>query len=121
MRSSVLIVDDHAGFRSRARALLTRAGYEVVGEAADGRSGVRAAAELEPELVLLDVQLPDITGFDVARALHQVARPPAVVLVSSRDASDYGRRIRDCGADGFIPKDELSAASLRALLDGSDR
>lgn len=119
MRSSVLIVDDHAGFRSRARTLLTRAGYEVVGEAGDGESGVRAAAELAPQLVLLDVQLPDISGFEVARRLNRATgHAPDIVLVSSREASDYGRRVHECGARGFVTKDELTAAALDAVLEG---
>src|SRR5215468_4139563 len=88
VRRSVLIVDDHAG--SRARALLVAAGYEVAGEAGDGESGVRAARDLRPEVVLLDVQLPDISGFEVARRIHEDPDPPAIILISSRDATDYG-------------------------------
>lgn len=116
MNQRVLIVDDHPGFRARARVLLAVAGYEVVGEAADGESAVRVAAELLPDVVLLDVQLPDISGFEVARRIGGWRRPPVIVLISSRDATDYGRRIQRSGARGFIAKDELSAGALSALL-----
>ena len=118
MPCSVLIVDDHPGFRARARALLAAAGYQVVGEAADGESGVRVARDLSPDVVLLDVQLPDITGFEVVRRVHSEPDPPAIVLISSRDATDYGRRIGRSGALGFISKSELSARTLGALLQG---
>jgi DNA-binding NarL/FixJ family response regulator len=121
MRCSVLIVDDHTGFRSSARMLLTTSGYDVIGEACDGESAVRAAGDLRPELVLLDVQLPDNTGFEVAHRLCEGPDPPTVVLVSSRDASDYGSRISRSGARGFIPKDELSGETLDALLTGRPR
>jgi len=121
MPCSVLIVDDHPGFRARARALLAAAGYQVVGEAADGESGVRVARDLSPDVVLLDVQLPDITGFEVARRVHSAPDPPAVVLISSRDATDYGRRVGRSGALGFISKSELSGRALGALLDSSRR
>jgi DNA-binding NarL/FixJ family response regulator len=118
---SVLIVDDHPGFRAQARALLVAAGYEVVGEAADGESGVRVARELSPDVVLVDVQLPDSTGFEVVRLMAAGTGPPAVILISSRDASDYGRGIERSGALGFICKAELSAATLAAVLSGPGR
>jgi DNA-binding NarL/FixJ family response regulator len=115
----VLIVDDHPGFRAQARALLMAAGYEVVGEAADGESGVRVAGELAPDVVLLDIHLPDITGFEVVQRVGSGPGRPAIVLISSRDASDYGRRIERSGARGFIAKAELSARTLAAVLGRS--
>ena len=117
MARTVLIVDDHAGFRTQARALLERAGYDVVGEAGDGGSGLLAVDRLQPEVVLLDVQLPDLIGFDVARRILERDDPPAIILVSSRDAADYGGRIDRSGARGFISKTELSAGALAALLE----
>ena len=113
---NVLIVDDHAGFRTQARALLEAEGFDVVGEAADGASGLDAAAELGPQLVLLDVHLPDIDGFEVAQRLTNGGGGPAVVLVSSRDGADFGSLVGRSGAKGFIPKGELSGAALRALI-----
>ncbi len=121
MARSVLIVDDHPGFRAQARALLAAAGYDVVGEAADGQSGVRVARDLSPDVVLLDVQLPDLTGFEVVRLVRDAPDPPVVVLISSREAADYGRRIERSGARGFISKAELSARALAAVLEGSGR
>lgn len=114
MGRTVLIVDDHEGFRGVARLLLQVEGYDVVGEAQDGRSAMEAASALRPEVVLLDVHLPDVDGFSVARTLTQDHPSPAVVLVSARDA-DPGR-LRSCGALGFLPKEELSGARLAMLL-----
>ena len=113
---SVLIVDDHAGFRARAREMLGSAGYHVVAEAADGAGGIGAARRLRPGVVLLDVQLPDITGFEVARVLVAGPSPPVVVLVSAREAVDYGGLIERSGAAGFVSKSDLTARSLSVLI-----
>jgi DNA-binding NarL/FixJ family response regulator len=111
-----LIVDDHAGFRTRARTLLESEGFEVVGEAADADSALAATRDLAPDVVLLDVQLPDLDGFEVAKRLTSNGDGPAVVLISSRSATDLGSLVRSCGARGFIAKDELSGDRLRSLL-----
>ena len=116
MPRTVLIVDDHPSFRATARRLLQAEGFDVVGEAENGADAVRKVRELHPEVVLLDVQLPDLNGFDVANVLCRNGSASAVVLVSSRDACDYGDLIPACGARGFIPKAELSGASIQALL-----
>ena len=116
MAPSVLIVDDHAAFRTFARTLLQSEGFQIVGEAEDGASAIATAARLRPAVVLLDVQLPDLDGFAVAERLAAEADPPQVVLVSSRDASSYRRRLEGTRARGFIPKSELSGAALSALL-----
>jgi DNA-binding NarL/FixJ family response regulator len=113
---TVLIVDDHPSFRASARTLLEAEGYEVVGEAEDGESALRAVAELHPDLVLLDIQLPDLDGFEVAERLKELDERPAVVLTSSRDGKDYARCIECSGAKGFVAKAELSGAALHALL-----
>ena len=112
----VLIVDDHPSFRASARALLEAEGFEVVGEAEDGRSAIEAVRTLEPDLVLLDVQLPDIDGFEVTSCVCVNGRGPAVVLTSSRDAADFGPLVARCGARGFVPKAELSGAALATLM-----
>jgi DNA-binding NarL/FixJ family response regulator len=116
VQKRVLIVDDHQPFRAVARALLEGAGYIVAGEAADAAEALAAVAAHAPDAVLLDVQLPDRDGFAVATELA-AADGPAVVLVSSRDAVDYGRRVATCGARGFISKSKLSAAAVAALLE----
>ncbi len=111
----MLIVDDHAGFRSFARALLEAEGYDVVGEAEDGQSALLAAATLRPEVVLLDVVLPDIDGFLVCAALSEDADGPAIVMTSSRGVSSYRRRLARSSARGFIAKSDLSGPSLEEL------
>jgi DNA-binding NarL/FixJ family response regulator len=116
MRCGVLIVDDNAGFRARARHLLESEGFSVVGEAADGDSALAATPRLEPDVVLLDVQLPDLDGFEVAKRLTSNGPGPAVVLVSSREGTDFGSLVCASGARGFIAKHELSGERLRALL-----
>ena len=116
MEPTVLIVDDHPGFRSAARALLEADGFDVIGEAADGESALAAAERLRPGLVVLDIQLPDLNGFAVAERLASSQSAPAVVLVSSRTASSYRRRLAASPALGFVAKSELSGAALSALL-----
>ena len=117
MARSVLIVDDHPSFRASARAMLESAGFDVVAESADGTSALARVDELEPDVVLLDVQLPDMSGFDVCDALRRRnGASPLVVLVSSRDECDYGDLVSSCGARGFLPKAELSGEAVASLL-----
>jgi DNA-binding NarL/FixJ family response regulator len=118
--NTILIVDDHASFRVQARALLEADGFIVIGEAADGNTGLSAARSLRPDLVLLDIGLPDVEGFEIARALAADGPPPFVVLTSSREASAYGPRLASSRVLGFIAKDELTGAAIRALVvDGT--
>ena len=118
MATTVLIVDDHPSFRAIARALLEAEGLEVVGEAEDGAGAIAAAEELRPDLVLLDVQLPDLDGFEVARRLSaRNGSGPAVVMTSSRELCDFGPLVAECGARGFVPKAELSVARITALVE----
>jgi two-component system nitrate/nitrite response regulator NarL len=119
VRATVLIVDDHAGFRRFARRLLEADGFVVVGEASDGASAVAAARTLRPQLVLLDVLLPDMDGFEVADALAREPVPPLVVLTSSRDASDLAMRLERAAATGFVHKSELSGPALAALIEAA--
>ncbi len=113
---TVLVVDDHAEFRVLARELLAKAGYDVVGEAADGSAALTATKRLRPGVVLLDVQLPDLDGFAVAERLAQLDDAPIVLMTSSRDASAYRRRLAVSSARAFIAKAELSAAALAEAL-----
>ena len=114
--TTILIVDDHASFRLQARALLETQGFEVVGEAPDGLAAIELAGSLRPEIVLLDIGLPDFDGFEVARQLAAGDACPAVVLTSSREAAAYGPRLASSPAVGFIAKDELSGPALAALV-----
>ena len=114
--TTVLIVDDHPAFRKSARHLLEAEGFVVVGEAEDGHGALEQVAKLAPDLVLLDIQLPDIDGFAVAEELGRRSGSPKIVLTSSRDAGDYGARIAESGARGFVPKGELSGAAIDLLL-----
>jgi DNA-binding NarL/FixJ family response regulator len=117
MGKTVLIVDDHPSFRASARRMLEADGYEVVGEAEDGGAALAAAQRLRPGLVLLDVRLPDIDGFEVAkRLLDANGGTPQIVLTSSHDSTDLGEAIGASGARGFIPKAELTGTALAALL-----
>ncbi|AMB57746.1 response regulator [Microterricola viridarii] len=115
MNARVLIVDDHPGFREQARRLLELEAFIVVGDTATAEGGVQLASILTPDLILLDVMLPDAVGFDVVPLLREQGAV-VIVLISSHDRSDYGCRIELCGADGFIPKDELSGESLRQFV-----
>jgi two-component system response regulator EvgA len=109
-------VDDHASFRLSAKRVLEDAGYDVIGEARDGQSAIAAARDLCPDVVLLDVELPDIDGFEVAPRLAVGDYAPTVILTSSRDCSEFGGIIAVSGARGFLPKGELSGPALAALL-----
>jgi DNA-binding NarL/FixJ family response regulator len=111
--STVLIVDDQPEFRLLARDLLEAEGFVVVGEAGDARAAVNAARDLRPDVVLLDVRLPDGSGVDVARTISAWAAPPSVVLTST---ADYTQAARNCGAVGFILKSRLSGAELRTAI-----
>ena len=113
----VLIVDDHAAFRSFAHRVLVADGLVVVGEAADGAAAIEAAPRLRPDVVLLDVGLPDMDGFAVAAALGAQDQAPAVVLVSSRSRDDYGSLVDASSAVGFIAKSALSGDLVRRLLE----
>jgi DNA-binding NarL/FixJ family response regulator len=117
VKGSVLIVDDHSAFRASARSLLEEEGYEVVGETDSGEAAVELVRELAPDVVLLDVALPDLSGLEVAERLAD--NRSKVVLVSSRDPRDFGARFRQSSAVGFIPKDDLSAETLKELLEDS--
>lgn len=116
MGARVLIVDDHAGFRAHARRFLECEGYDVVGEAADSESALEAARELAPDIVLVDVHLPDFDGFELTSRLGDLADPPDVVLTSSHDGVEFEPSVSDCGACGFVPKAELSRDAIEELL-----
>ena len=119
MRETVVIVDDNDAFRARARALLDGEGYEVIGEAADGASALRVLRELEPDLALLDVQLPYTDGFPRAERLGEVGTRSAIIFISTRDAADYAGDVAACGALGFISKSRLCGPAVREILEAT--
>jgi CheY-like chemotaxis protein len=112
----VLIIDDNNAFRAAARQLLERGGFIVVAEAASGTDAVEDAKTHRPDLALVDLQLPDFDGFEVAVRLSHLDPAPKVILTSSLDAADFGALVTSSSALGFIPKAELSAQAIDALL-----
>lgn len=116
MSRTLLVVDDHADFRAMARRVLDGAAFTVVAEAATAREALAVAHRLKPDVVVLDVALPDGNGFDVAYALVNAVPPPDVVLVSSRDWGRLSQRVRRSGARGFLPKEELTVAAVEAMI-----
>jgi DNA-binding NarL/FixJ family response regulator len=116
MRRTIVIVDDNPRFRVRARRWLEADGYTVVADAVDGAAALAAVKRYGPDVVLLDVQLPDMSGLAVAECLAADPEAPAVVLTSTRDAADFGDRVARCGARGFVPKAELCGPAVSALL-----
>jgi DNA-binding NarL/FixJ family response regulator len=110
------MIGDIPRFRSRARRWLEASGFAVVAEAANGRSALEATREHRPAIVLLDVELPDMSGLSVAARLAREPDAPAVILTSTHDPADYGDRAARCGARGFVPKAELSGEALSQLL-----
>jgi DNA-binding NarL/FixJ family response regulator len=115
--STILIIDDDPRFRNQAGELLEADGFVVIGESVDGASGLEAAQSLRPDFVLIDIGLPDVDGVELARRLPVDGWRPLVVLTSSRDARAYGRRLTDGPSLGFIPKEQVSGAAIRALMD----
>jgi DNA-binding NarL/FixJ family response regulator len=111
---TVLVVDDHPAFRASARRLLELEGLAVIGEAETGEAGLRLARDLDPDVVLLDLGLPDLSGFDVAERLAHTGTK--VVLVSSRAQKDLGPRVEESGALGFISKERLSGEAIADLV-----
>jgi CheY-like chemotaxis protein len=114
---TVLIVDDHLSFRATARTLLESEGFEVVGEAGDGSEALESVKRLRPDVVLLDVQLPDMDGFEIAAQMGTNGDRPQIILTSSRDAAEFGSLIERSPALGFVPKAELSGGRLAELLE----
>jgi DNA-binding NarL/FixJ family response regulator len=114
---TILIVDDHPSFLAAARLLLEAEGFAVVGVAADGASAVAETLRLAPDVVLLDVGLPDLNGFEVAARLRDAGAASAIVFTSTRDRSDFGRAITESGARGFVAKGELSGTAVEALIE----
>jgi DNA-binding NarL/FixJ family response regulator len=116
MDHRVLVVDDNRAFRAAARQLLELAGFAVIAEAESGAAGVEEARTHSPDVAIVDVQLPDFDGFEVAERLSELDVPPRVILISSLDGADFGALVAGSPALGFVPKAELSASLIDALL-----
>ena len=116
MSRRLLIVDDNPRFRGLARRLLEGEGYDIVGEVGTAGDALVATRELSPEVVLLDVSLPDGSGFDVAAAIARECPEAAVLLTSTHGRGDFEQLAESCGARGFVPKDELSGREVARLL-----
>jgi CheY-like chemotaxis protein len=112
---TVVLVDDDGRFRWSASRALTADGLEIVAEVADGPAALAAVAAWAPDVVLVDIGLPEMDGPEVARRLRDSGSGATVILISSRDA-DYGRRVAAGIAAGFIPKNELSRTSIQAIV-----
>jgi DNA-binding response OmpR family regulator len=118
MVQTILVVDDHPSFVAAARFVLESEGFTVVAVARDGESAVAETLRLAPDIVLLDVSLPDIDGFETAARIRAAGAKAAIVFTSSRDRADFGSLIADSGGRGFIAKAELTGDGVRALLAG---
>jgi DNA-binding NarL/FixJ family response regulator len=119
MSRTIVLVDDDEGFRRWARAWLVAQGYVILGEASAARPAIASVRQLRPEVVLVDVQLPDLDGFELTELLRNLPDPPAVILISSREWADYGDRVASSGAHGFVSKDELTREAIESLVRGS--
>jgi CheY-like chemotaxis protein len=118
MRPRIVIVDDDPSFLATVRVLLEAEGFAVVGEALTGLDGVAVATRLDPDIVLVDVNLPDIDGFEVVERLAGRDGAPPVVLTSSRSATDFGNLIDASRARAYITKADITGEALAGFLDG---
>lgn len=114
----ILVVDDDVEFGTAASHLLVASGYDVVGQPGTAAGGLSAALALRPDVVLLDISLPDGNGFDVAKQLTELESPAALIMISSREGAALWAAACESGARGFLPKSKFSVSSIRALLDG---
>ncbi len=114
--NTVLIVDDHEGYRTFLAKLLEGESLTVCGTTGDGESALDVVRDVEPDVVVLDVQLPGIDGFEVAKRIAEYPHHPVVILTSTRDAEDFGSRIALAPVLGFVPKHEMSLVRLESML-----
>jgi CheY-like chemotaxis protein len=119
----VLLVDDNQSFLDAARLLLEREGLSVVGVASSGAQALMQVEQLEPDLVLVDINLGDESGFEVVRSLLNGHHDDAmrVILISTHAETDLADLIAESPATGFLAKSELSAAAIQRILEGHPR
>ena len=115
MSVRVLIVDDQEPFRLAARMVVELTdGFDVVGEAESGEESVAMAAELHPDLVLMDVNLPGINGLDATREILSDSQAVVVLLLSTYEEAEYAPRAAECGASAYIPKSAFGPDRLES-------
>jgi DNA-binding NarL/FixJ family response regulator len=119
MTLRVVLIDDDPRFRALARRALVAEGIEVVAEAGSGSEGLDAVAQWLPDVALIDIQMPGMTGQEVARQIEESGDGPVVILISTRDQA-YGDRLADGVAAGYLPKDRLSLAGILELTGTSE-
>jgi len=116
----ILIVDDHANVRKIIRDFLeNESGFEVCGEAVDGYDAIQKAKELNPDLIILDLSMPQMSGIEAARVLKKILPQTPIVMLTSHDPSTLGHDTHAAGIDAVVAKDgdmSLLMASLQSLL-----
>ncbi len=118
LRHSVLLVDDQETFRDIARdQLATDDSFLIIGEAADGTGAIEMTEKLHPSVIVMDIQMPDMSGIEAARKILSEDPSVRIVLTSMGDDMEYGPLAREIGACGFIPKRELSPVTVHKLID----
>ena len=117
-RVRILVVDDHQMLREALVGMLELAGFEVVGGVADGADATSVAAQLAPDVVLMDLSMPVLNGLDATRLLREVAPETAIVMFSAFDSPELKRQAFDAGAVAYLPKG-CSAERLRATVEGA--
>ena len=120
MPKCILIVDDHANVRKIIRDFLeNESGFEVCGEAVDGHDAIQKAKELNPDLIILDLSMPQMNGIEAARVLKKILPQTPIVMLTSHDPSTLGYDTHAAGIDVVVAKDgdmSLLVASLQSLL-----
>jgi DNA-binding NarL/FixJ family response regulator len=118
----VLIADDHRLFSQALEAILTADGrVEVVGQAADGAEAVKLAAALEPDVVLMDISMPLMDGFQATRQIRKQQPQARVLVLTGSDSRSDVDRAREAGAAGYVTKDRIAAELIEAILEIAPR
>jgi DNA-binding NarL/FixJ family response regulator len=117
VRVTCVVVDDNSLFLEGAVDLLTREGLDVVGVASDSAEAIRLVTELRPDVTLVDIDLGEEDGFELAQRLHAISGAPKVILVSTHAEEDLAHLIERSPALGFIAKARLSAQAIRDMLE----
>jgi DNA-binding NarL/FixJ family response regulator len=121
MSIRLIIADDHPVMRKGMRTLLEDSGWiEIVGEAATGAEALQMVQELQPDVLLLDIEMPDMSGIEVAQKLHNSGQSLRVLVLSAYDDIEYVRRLINCGVAGYLLKDEALRNVVQAVREVAD-